>query len=179
MRASQVASINGRGAGISTKKIETEKKTAQEKTGPEKIVIGWREIVELPDWGLSGVLAKADTGARSSAIDVSHLEELPGERVRFEVVTGRERTVRRIVEASIVRRTRVRSSFGQGHDRLFVETEVRVAGRRFRTELGLVNRESMLCRMLLGRRSLERSFLVDPGRCYVHGRRKRKKAPAL
>lgn len=144
----------------------------------DKTVIGWREIVELPQWGLAGILAKADTGARSSAIDVSHLEELPEDRVRFEVVTDRASNERRSVEAAISRRTRVRSSFGQDHDRLFVEAEVRVAGRTFATELGLVNRESMLCRMLLGRRSLERSFLVDPGRCYLHGRRKRKRKKA-
>ena len=141
----------------------------------EKVVLGWREIVELPEWGIGGVRAKADTGARSSAIDVSHIEELPGNRVRFEVVTNRRREERQVVEADVVRRTRVRSSFGNDHDRLFVETEVRVAGRTFRTELGLVNRESMLCRMLLGRRSLQESFLVDPQHCYLHGRRKRRK----
>ena len=141
------------------------------------VTIGWREYVDLPDWGLTKLRAKADTGARSSAVDVSHLEEIPGGRVRFEVVASRdeESGQRRVIEADIVRRTRVKSSFGHSRDRLFVRTTVRFAGRSFQTEVGLVNRENMLSRMLLGRRSLEDNFLVDPGRTYVHGRRQSKK----
>jgi hypothetical protein len=135
------------------------------------IVIGWRERVDLPDWGLRGLRAKVDTGARSSAVDVSHLEELPGDRVRFELVARRgEKEKRRIIEAEVVRRARVKSSLGRVHERLFVETTVRVAGRTFRTQIGLVNRENMISRMLLGRRSLEGRFWVDSGRTYLHGR---------
>lgn len=140
--------------------------------------IGWREYVALPDWNLHGIRAKADTGARSSAIDVANLEELPGDRVRFEVVGDRSHPERRVViEAGIVRRTRVRSSFGQAHDRLFVETTLRLAKRDLTIELGLVCRENMLCRMLLGRKSLEHVFAVDPGRIYLHGRRRRRRSP--
>jgi hypothetical protein len=129
----------------------------------EAALIGWREYVELPEWGLAGIKAKVDTGARSSAIDVRHILELPGERVRFEIAADRGSGTRlHTVEAAIVRRSRVRSSFGQAHDRLFVATT-----------LGLVSRENMLCRMLLGRQSLGHLFVVDPGRIYLHGRRKR------
>lgn len=137
-------------------------------------VIGWREYVDLPDWGLYFVKAKADTGARSSAIDVSHIEELPGNRVRFEVVGARGNAKRTsVVTAEIVRRAHVRSSQGQGHDRLFVKTTICVAGKTFQTELSLVDREKMLTRMLLGRRSLEGVFVVDSGHCYLHGKRRK------
>lgn len=146
-------------------------------TGPthrDVTIIGWTEYVELIDWELRWVRAKADTGARSSAVDVSHLEEIPGGRVRFEVVSQRgARDERRLIEAAIVRRARVKSSFGQDHERLFVETTLSLAGRTICTEVGLINRESMRSRMLLGRRSLEQGFLVDPKRCYLHGRKKR------
>jgi hypothetical protein len=140
----------------------------------EAALIGWREYVELPEWGLAGIKAKVDTGARSSAIDVRHILELPGERVRFEIAADRGSGTRlHTVEAAIVRRSRVRSSFGQAHDRLFVATTLGLAGRSLRVELGLVSRENMLCRMLLGRQSLGHLFVVDPGRIYLHGRRKR------
>ncbi len=142
----------------------------------DAIVIGWREYVSLPAWDLDGIRAKADTGARSTAIDVSHIEELPGNRVRFEVVASRGKVDRRVVvEADVVRRGHVRSSLGRGEDRLFVETELLVAGRTFQTQIGLVNRENMLSRMLLGRRTLEGAFLVDSGRTYIHGRRRRRR----
>ena len=143
------------------------------KGGP--ILVGWREYVDLPEWKIRRILAKVDTGARSSAIDVSHVEELPGDRVLFDVIADRGGELERFpFEAPIARRTRVRSSFGTSEERVFVEVTVRLAGREFRTEVGLVDRENMLCRMLLGRKSLEKVFRVDPGRCYVHGKRRRK-----
>ena len=140
----------------------------------ELTVIGWREYVHLPDWGFEWVRAKADTGARSSAVDVSHIEELPGDRVRFEVVAKRgKREKRRMIEADILRRARVKSSFGRAHDRIFVEARLTIAGRTIDTEVGLVNRENMLSRMLLGRRTLDGEFLVDSGRRFLHGQRRR------
>ena len=142
----------------------------------DPVLIGWRERVDLPEWELFGLRAKADTGARSSAIDVAQYEELPGNRVRFEVVTDRDDPdARHILEATIVRRTRVRSSFGQAHDRLFVITRLRLAGQEFDIELGLVCRKNMLSRMLLGRKTLEGHFAVDPGRRYLHRAKRRAK----
>jgi hypothetical protein len=144
------------------------------------VVIGWREYVDLPEWGVARIKAKADTGARSSAIDVANIHELPGERVRFDVVTDRQRPdARRTVETAIVRRTRVRSSLGHAHDRLFVRTIVRIGLHEVAAELGLVSRRDMLCRMLLGRRTLESgAFVVDPGRRYLVGKvRRRPDAP--
>ncbi|CAN0565185.1 unnamed protein product, partial [Laminaria digitata] len=52
----------------------------------EPIVIGWREKIDLPEWGLMRVRAKTDTGARTSAIDVADIEELGDGKIRFRVV---------------------------------------------------------------------------------------------
>lgn len=138
-------------------------------------LIGWREYVDLPGWGIRKILAKVDTGARSSAIDVSRVEEMDGDWVHFEVISDRGGELTRYpLEAPIKRRTRVRSSFGTTEERVFVEVKIRLAGRLFRTEVGLVDRENMICRMLLGRKSMETLFRVDPGRCYLHGKRRRR-----
>lgn len=149
----------------------------KKKKAPAETIIGWREYVCFPDWGISSIRAKADTGARSNALDVSHLEEVSENRVRFEVVPDRrDRTKTVSVEAEITRRTRVRSSFGQSHDRVFVKTRILVADLSVDAEFGLVDRKNMLCRVLLGRKTLHPSFLVDSGHCYLHGKRKRKRA---
>ena len=143
--------------------------------GAPLLVIGWREYVDLPDWGIEHVVAKADTGARTGAIDVSNIEELPGDRVRFEVMVDRgQPRLRKSIETAIVRRTRVKSSFGQRHDRFFVETRVRIGPHEFAAELGLVSRRNMLCRMLLGRLFLKDRFAVDSGRQYLVGKRRRR-----
>lgn len=142
---------------------------------PEPLVtIGWREYVALPDWGITAIKAKADTGARTSAIDVSHLVELSPTRVRFDVMYDRVRDHFVTVEADIVRRTRVKSSFGAAHDRLFVETTMTLGPVTKTIQIGLVNRKLMHCRMLLGRAALLPDFLVDSGHMYLQGRKKRR-----
>lgn len=146
---------------------------------PPKTLIGWREYVSLPEWGLTRIKAKADTGARTSVIDVREVIELGSDRVRFEVVLNRNKPDQHIwVETDIVRRTRVKSSFGATHDRLIVRTVVRLADIEKEIELSLVSRKNMLCRMLLGRKALEPELIVDPHRRYIHGRKTRKKKPS-
>ena len=132
-----------------------------------KLIIGWRETISIPEWGITELRAKMDTGARSSAIDVASSEILPGGRVRFEVVLDRKnRDRKRIIEASISRKTAIRSSTGETRDRLMVLVQVRIGPIVKPVEFSLVCRENMLCRALLGRRALEGDFLIDATRKY-------------
>lgn len=150
--------------------------------GPVKDLktIGWREKVDLPDWGISNILAKSDTGALSSAIDVASVEELPGDRVRFEVRLSRKKPGRlQAVEADIVRRAQIRSSNGQDGERLIVATRLRVGNVTKEVEFGLVCRKRMICRVLLGRRALEGDFLVDCTTRHILSAGRGKAAPKM
>ena len=143
------------------------------------LTIGWREYVSFPGWGLRGVRAKSDTGARSSAIDVANVEELGEGRVRFQVTISRVGRRRfKTVEADVARRTKVRSSFGHARDRVLVRVPVQIGPVVKEIELGLVCRKRMLCRVLLGRTALRDDFLVDSSRAYLFGKAKRKKKAA-
>lgn len=124
------------------------------------MVIGWREWVELPDWGLR-LRAKADTGAKSSAIDCAEIVELPGERVRFTVRLDRKEKKQVTLEEPIKERKHVRSSTGHGHDRIFVETTIRLNNLEKRVLVSLVCRKRMIHRMLMGRDALSSTFVVD------------------
>lgn len=132
------------------------------------LLIGWRETVAIPEWGIAGIEAKVDTGARSSAIDVSGLEELPDERVRFQVALDRRReALSPSIETRISRRVTIRSSFGTARERLLVRARIRIGGQEKEIEIGLVPRRRMLSRMLLGRLALAGDFLVDPSRRHL------------
>ncbi len=132
-----------------------------------KLIIGWREMVSIPEWGIANLHAKMDTGARSSAIDVASSQILPKGRIRFEVVLDRKKKDRnRIIEASISRRTSIRSSTGETRNRLMVLVHVKIGPIVKLVEFSLVCRKNMLCRVLLGRRALEGDFLIDSTRKY-------------
>jgi hypothetical protein len=137
--------------------------------GRALLVIGWREPVALPDWGIGSIKTKIDTGARTSAIHVDNIEHLPGNRVSFDVITsvrtdarGRRLIRRRPVETGIVRTSRVRNSAGHCEERLVVSTTLRFGPVEREIELSLVSRKRMLCRLLLGRMALKHRFLIDP-----------------
>jgi hypothetical protein len=135
----------------------------------EKIVIGWSERIDFPDWGIKGLRAKVDTGARTSALHVEDLEILPDGRARFDVILDKRppksRSWKRVsVCAVIVKRAPVRSSTGKFTKRYFVRTKVQLGPLVKEIELSLVSRQNMVFRMLLGRKAVERDFLVDVSR---------------
>lgn len=132
--------------------------------------IGVAEHVAFPDWGVRELSARVDTGARTSALHVEDVRELPGGRVRFAVRLSRDDPSARVtVETKVSRRTPVRSSSGQADLRIFVKAHVRLGGREHQIEVGLVDRHRMQYRMLLGRSALEGRYLVDVSLRYALG----------
>lgn len=137
--------------------------------GDAKQLLGWREYVALPDWEIGGVLAKVDTGARTSSLHVENIRSLASGRLAFDVVLDRTGRLQHVV-AHPVRVSRVRPSTGQLQQRHVVRTTLRLGSISKEIELSLVSRGDMLCRMLIGRTALEKDFLVDVSRRYVCGK---------
>lgn len=145
--------------------------------GKDFVVIGWTEYVDLPKWGVKRMRAKVDTGARSSALHVDNLRELPRGYVSFDVVLHREKRDRRVrVKAKVRRQSRVRSSTGDGAHRYFVSTTVQIGPVHKEIEINLVDRGAMIHRMLLGRSALSGPFLIDVDRRYALGGPRRKRS---
>ncbi|MGJ8632610.1 MAG: ATP-dependent zinc protease family protein [Luteolibacter sp.] len=124
------------------------------------MIIGWREWVDFPDWDVH-IRAKADTGAKSSAIDCAEIEELPGDRVRFTVRLDRKDKKLVTLEEDIVTRKEVRSSTGHPTRRIFVKTTLKLGRTKKIILVSLVCRKNMIHRVLLGREALGHDFLVD------------------
>lgn len=127
-----------------------------------KLIIGWSEQVILPEWGIKGIRAKVDTGARTCALHVENLRKAGKGWVTFEVVIrqGKQNRIRK-VRARAVKWARVRSSTGEYAERCFVKTTMRLGPVEKEIELSLVSRGEMLFRMLIGRKALEHDFVVD------------------
>ncbi len=137
-------------------------------------VVGWQEWVALPDFGLPAVKAKIDTGARTSSLHAYNILffERKGKRyVRFDVYPlQRSERVIRTCEAPLKEHRHVRSSSGDRQHRPVIVTLLTLGGETWEIELNLTNRDSMGFRMLLGRQTLKRRRVVDPGRRFREGK---------
>jgi hypothetical protein len=136
--------------------------------------IGWREWVALPELGVETIKVKVDTGAHSSALHAFNIEEFErdGESwVRFDLHPfQRDSKVTVSAESRLVDRRWVKSSSGRSTLRPVIRTRVRLGKKIWRTEVTLVRRDVMGFRMLLGRRTVRKRFLVDCGRSFLFTR---------
>lgn len=138
-------------------------------------VLGWKEHVRLPEWGLD-LRAKLDTGARSSALHVTDLVEI-GEHehdddrlpvVTFDVVLGRrDAPEHHRIEAPVVGHKVVKDTGARAERRPVVRTRIICGPVDTVADITLTDRSGMIFRMLLGRLTLEHHCLVDPAHGYI------------
>lgn len=139
------------------------------------LTIGWKEYVAFPEWEVGQVKAKIDTGARTSAVDVSSFELRPAEdgiliaELRL-TLDHRHPDRLTVVHTPVLEVITVTNSSGVGEQRPLVETEIVLGQVRKRVRLTVTNRAPMLFPMILGRKALEHDFVVDVSRKYLLGR---------
>jgi hypothetical protein len=135
------------------------------------VVVGWKEYVGLPEWGIRRLKAKIDTGARTSAIDAATYEvrETPAGLVVWMRLPLSHRHPERLaaVQAPVVRMLTVCNSGGVREQRPLVETALRLGPVTRRIYLTVTRRSGMLFRLILGRKALEGDFLVDVSQKYL------------
>ena len=147
----------------------------------QKITLGWREWVCLPELGLESIKAKIDTGARTSALhafEVTPFEQDGKHRVEFKMHPNQRDTDTVVVCYADIKDERiVRDSGGHEEERWVIETPVQIGDQSWPIEVTLTARDDMLFRMLLGREAFRKRFVVDAGNSYYGGKPKRKKKP--
>lgn len=126
-------------------------------------VIGRAEKIDLLDFGLVDVPAKVDTGADSSAIWASSIEERE-DGLHF-VLFGPESPyytgeIQHFTKPDYSM-TRVANSFGHKELRYKVKLRISVKGRRIRATFTLSDRSEKTYPILIGRRLLHGKFIVD------------------
>ena len=139
-------------------------------------VLGWKEEASLPDWGISGLRVKLDTGAKTSAIHVREAtvtgEHLVGglalPLLRLVIPLSRIHADRvAVVEAPVVAYKRVRDTSALAERRPVVRTRL-VCGPIDRViDVTVTDRTGMIFRMILGRQALAGQVMVDASRGYT------------
>lgn len=141
----------------------------------DRIIIGRREWLEIPDLGVPAIDAKIDTGARTSSL---HAEEIttfrpPGSRtkhVRFQCFPLRDRSDVLIwCESPVADEREVRSSNGETELRYIIKQTFKHGPLTWQAEISLTSRDKMRHRMLLGRTALSQRFVVDTGHIHLWG----------
>lgn len=126
-------------------------------------VIGRAEQIELVDFGNQVIIAKIDTGADISSIWASDVIEKNG-KLSF-VLFGEKSPyyTGKVIHLKTpdYRLTRIANSFGTKELRYVVQLRVRIHDRVINAVFSLADRSSKTYPILLGRRLLNRKFLVD------------------
>lgn len=137
-------------------------------------MIGWQERVTLPSLSEQPIVAKVDTGAKTSSLhapDLTIVDHHRGPVVHFEFHPDPDHPLEPTpVSVPVVDFRTVRSSNGLAETRPVIRTEVEIGEDRFEIEVTLTCRRNMGFRMLLGRRVLEDRYWVDPGRAFLRTR---------
>lgn len=130
--------------------------------GMPRLLVGRREWIALPEFGVGPLHAKTDSGARTSSLHAEEIQVSPdGQSVHFVTCDHYGRKIE--CTAPLAGTGKVRSSTGVARKRYYIETDAVFAGGfTCRMRLTLANRSEMRCPMLLGRRALAGFFLIDP-----------------
>ncbi|MEM8675933.1 MAG: ATP-dependent zinc protease [Cyanobacteria bacterium P01_G01_bin.67] len=134
-------------------------------------VIGWREMLTLPDLNIEHIKAKIDTGARTSALHAFDCQEFKQDdqtMIRFAIHPLQRDNQKTIVaEAELLEYRKVTSSGGHAQIRPVIMTTVKLGEHQWQVELTLTNRDVMGFRMLLGRQAVRDRFSIDPGKSFL------------
>lgn len=139
-----------------------------------KLVLGWKESVWLPGLGNMRVLAKLDTGARTSTLHAVNLQ-LRRNRLKWWVefdLPDPDDSASWHFRLPVIEHRKIKSSIGSSQVRPVVLLEVTLAGQTWATEVTLTDRSDMELPMLVGRSALRGRFLVDPARTRLANPRK-------
>ena len=123
----------------------------------EKIVIGRSDIFDLPELGIQNIHAKIDTGAYRSSLHCKKVHELDG---ALYFTLRNEFGEQEYATKQWSQKT-VRSSNGKKQKRYTIKTYIRIFKKDYLTSISLADRSKMKNPLLIGRKILNKRFIVD------------------
>jgi ribosomal protein S6--L-glutamate ligase len=138
-----------------------------------KFIIGWQELISLPDINIPAIRAKIDTGAKTSSLhaeNIQYFKEEGKDYVSFRVhPIQKNRKIIVKCQALLIDKRNVKSSNGIEENRPLIKTKIKIGNHLFQIDLNLTKRDSMGFRMLLGRDAMKNRIIIDPQYKYLSG----------
>lgn len=127
------------------------------------LILGSFEVVTLPQFNLSDVVAKIDTGAYSGAVHCTDIKVMRRGVMRKRILQFTPAGNPKLrTETDTFIKKYVRSSSGHRVARYLIPTEIIIAGQSYKAVIGISDRSDMKKQVLIGRRFLrENNMLVD------------------
>lgn len=127
---------------------------------PKIEVVGWKDKVDLPEFGLVDVPAKVDSGANRSAIHCSQISVTDNNEISFHIPLDSSHG-EKVFHIKSYFKKKIRSSSGHVEERFIIRTTIVLFGRKINTTFSLTDRAEMKFPILLGRKLLRSKFLID------------------
>lgn len=131
----------------------------------QKPIIGRKDKIDFPDFNLENVSVKIDSGAYSCSIHCEEIREVLIDGVpKLEVIfldnslpkyTGEKFTFEHFSKKN------VKSSTGEKQERYFIECNIVFFGKKIATDFSLTKRNGLKNPILIGRKVLNKQFLID------------------
>ncbi len=137
-----------------------------------KKIIGRLEYVDLPEFGLYGIIGKVDTGAYGGAIHTTHVveKEVDGKTViEFKLLDEDHPEFKDTVyQADDFEKKLIKNSNGDSELRYIIKTKVVLQGKEIRARFSLSNRKNLKYPILLGRKIIRKNFIVDVSKTFTN-----------
>lgn len=144
-----------------------------------KITIGRIDKGDFPELELTDLDVKIDSGAYTSSIHCTNIEEIRVNNIKFikfTLLDPEHPLYNNKVFSSKNYTTRVvKSSNGATEERFAIQTEIILFNKAYTIDLTLTERSDMKFPVLLGRKFLNKKFIIDSSRTNLSYKLKIKK----
>lgn len=130
-----------------------------------KITIGKKDKADFPELNLFDIDIKVDTGAYTSSIHCHKIKELVEDGVKyieFQLLDPSHKDYNhKKFKVKFYKEKKIKSSNGKGQKRYIIKTKIFIFNKTFTLELSLSERSEMRFPVLIGRKLLNKKFIVD------------------
>jgi hypothetical protein len=141
-------------------------------------LIGRIDKADFPELKIQNIKIKIDTGAYTSSINSHDVKETKINNecyLEFKILSPSNNSKAKTFRTKKYKIKTIKNSFGDTEQRFIIETTIIIFGEEYTIDLSLSKRYKMKYPVLLGRKFLNKGFLVDTSQKNISFKLKQKK----